>query len=245
MLNNSINIKLLSKFLLVIFVVSVFFTTPAIANVDHQNKNYIEGELIVKYKNNKIDLKTTTGRVKSSLFNINNSLENKEYIDKNNISVLKITDGNTVEQKITDLESDPNIEYVQPNYLYHSTSINTNDTNRGLLWGLDNSGQTVNSTTGTVNADINAPEAWGINEGINNPQIVAIIDTGVNYSNPDLSNQMWNGSSCKDDSANGGVLIVGGCNHGYDYEDSDNTPLPTTSYHGTHIAGIIAAEKNN
>jgi len=33
--------------------------------------------------------------------------------------------------------------------------------------------------------------------------------------------------------------------HGYDFEHDDVDPLPTASYHGTHVSGTIAATKNN
>ena len=85
-------------------------------------------------------------------------------------------------------------------------------------------------------------EAWTISEATTTaPVIVAIIDSGVAYNHPDLIANMWDGANCKDEN---GTAIAGGCNHGYDYEDGDNTPLPTTSSHGTHIAGTIAASKS-
>jgi len=210
-------------------------------------KDYVEGEILIKYKNNKIDLETVSG--KTAALNFTNSifLEKKEDLIKNNISVLKIKDTKTVEQKITELKNDPNVEYVEPNYKRYPTVINTDDTNRGLLWGLDNTGQTVGGTyttnnPGSTDKDIDAPEAWLINEGTNaSTTIVAVIDTGVAYNHPDLAANMWDGISCKDE--NGAVL--GGCNHGYDYEDNDKIPLPTSDSHGTHVAGTIVAVKNN
>jgi len=210
--------------------------------IEGTEKDYVEGEILIKYKNNKINLNTLSGRTAALNFISSKSLENKEDIRKANISVLKIKDSKTVEQKIAELKNDPNVEYAQPNYQYYPTVINTNDTSRGLLWGLDNTGQSVNGVSGTSDADIDAPEAWTINEGTNASIIVAVIDSGVAYNHPDLAANMWDGTSCKDEN---GITIVGGCNHGYDYEDGDNTPLPTTSSHGTHIAGTIAAAKNN
>ena len=204
-------------------------------------KNYVEGEILVKYKNNKINLDTSSGRAAALNFISSKSLENKEDIIKANISVLKIKDSKTVEQKIAELKNDPNIEYVQPNFQYYPLSIDTNDTYKDLLWGLDNTGQSVNGISGTNDADIDAPEAWAINEGTNSSAIVAVIDSGVAYNHPDLAGNLWDGSSCKDENGN----ALGGCNHGYDYEDSDKIPLPTTSSHGTHIAGTIVAVKNN
>jgi subtilisin family serine protease len=240
---------------------SSFFLVPVFAEENNiitsqteTNKPpYVEGEVIVKYKDNKINLNSFSGITKSSILTESKSLENIDNIEENNISVLSITDGSTVEEKITELESDPNIEYAQPNYQYYPSLINTNDTYKTNMWGLDNTGQTItvvvdagwgtwtNTYTGTVDADMDAPEAWAINEGTNSSIIVAIIDTGVAYLHPDLMNQMWDGTNCKNENG----TFLGGCNYGYDYENMDKTPIPTSSYHGTHVAGIVASEKNN
>lgn len=210
--------------------------------IEVKKKDYVDGEILVKYKNNKIDLNTSSGRATALNFINSKSLEKKEDLRKNNISVLRIKDTKTVEQKVAELKSDPNVEYAQPNFQYYTTVINTNDTNRGLLWGLDNTGQSVNGVSGTSNADIDAPEAWAISEATTSaPVIVAVIDGGVAYNHPDLIANMWDGVNCKDENGN----ALGGCNHGYDYQDNDKTPLPTDNSHGTHIAGIIAAVKNN
>jgi subtilisin family serine protease len=209
--------------------------------IKNNKREYVEGEILVKYKNNKINLNTTSGKVLAMSFSNSKSLEGKEDLVKNNISVLKIKDRKTVEEKIVEIQNDPNVEYAQPNFQYYPQTISSNDTYKANLWGLDNTGQTVNTITGTNDADIDAPEAWAVNEGTNAQVIVAVIDSGVAYNHPDLLDNMWNGVSCVSDTN----APLGNCNYGYDFEDLDKTPLPTTSYHGTHIAGIIAALKNN
>jgi subtilisin family serine protease len=70
---------------------------------------------------------------------------------------------------------------------------------------------------------------------------VAVIDTGVAYNHSDLINSMWDGSTCKSNTN----AVLGGCQHGYDFEDDDKDPLPSSNTHGTHIAGTISAQKNN
>jgi len=209
-------------------------------STNRSKKNYVEGEILVKYKNTKINLNTISGRATALNFNNSKSLEKKEDLIKNNISVLRIKDTKTVEQKIAELKNDPNVEYAQPNFQYYPTDF-ANDTYSDSLWGLNNHGQTVNGVTGTSGADIKAVNAWSINEGTNASAAVAVIDSGVAYNHPDLINNMWNGASCVSDTN----TALGSCNHGYDFEDDDRTPLPTNSSHGTHVAGIIAATKNN
>ena len=207
-----------------------------------EKQNYVEGEILVQYKSNRINLETSSGRMAELSFISSKSLEKKEDIRKNNISVLRIKDNKSVEQKIAELKNDPNVEYAQPNFQYYPREINTNDPYKDFLWGLDNFGQLVNGVTGVSDADINAPEAWLLFENSTTTSpIIAIIDSGVAYNHPDLSGNMWDGSSCLDENGN----IMGGCNHGYDYEDNDTIPLPTSDSHGTHIAGTIAALKNN
>ena len=95
---------------------------------------------------------------------------------------------------------------------------------------------------GTNDADIDMPEAWNVSEGADHDVIVAVIDDGVSYQHPDLMDNMWDGTNCKDESGN----LLGNCIHGYDFTDEDKDPSPITdSIHGTHIAGTIGAKKNN
>jgi len=236
---------------------------------DKTIRKYTEGKVLIKYKKNKINLKTKSGASTAVNLAKSKSLEKEQNLDSENVSVLKIKDGKTVEEKIAELKNDPNIEFVQPNYQYEATVISSNDTYKGNLWGLDNTGQTVNSIVGTPDADIDIPEAWSISEG--STMVVAVIDNGVGYSHPDLAANMWDGSSCVGDEI--AAPIDGGCpNHGYNFMDASNygsyssnfddidpldpnqdfilpSPNPNTGNHwaphGTHVAGTIAAVKNN
>jgi subtilisin family serine protease len=221
----------------------VGFSIPVFAS-EVIKPNYVEGEILVKYKNNDINLKTEAGELKAMSVATFNSLDLKENITESNISLLKITDDKTVEQKITEVQNDPNVLYAEPNYLRYPSTINTDDTYKDLLWGLDNTGQNANGELGTTDADMDAPEAWAINEGTNASVIVAVLDTGIAYNHPDLQANMWDGTNCKSDTG----AFLGSCIHGYDYLDNDKDPLPAGAYylsHGTHVAGIIAAVKNN
>jgi subtilisin family serine protease len=90
---------------------------------------------------------------------------------------------------------------------------------------------------------INAPEAW--NRGYTGQNIiVAVVDTGVDYTHPDLDSNIWrnNGEvfgNGVDDDRNGYIDDV----IGWDFVNSDNNPMDEDT-HGTHVAGTIAAENN-
>ena len=99
-----------------------------------KGKDYVEGEILVKYKKNKINLETFSGRSTALNFIRSKSLEKKEDLRKINISVLRIKDSKTVEQKIAELKNDPNIEYVEPNYKRYPAVIMPTTPREGF-WG--------------------------------------------------------------------------------------------------------------
>lgn len=195
-----------------------------------EKESLIEGEVIIQYK----DLNEARENA------LEDNLVLTENLVVNNLAIVESRENETTEEIIEKLEDDPNVKFVQPNYQYELSEINTNDTFRTNLWGLDNSGQTVNTISGTADADIDAPESWAVSEGAGEI-VVAVIDTGVAYNHPDLKDNMWDGTNCKNDSG----AFIGSCIHGFDYEDNDKDPAPTNHSHGTHIAGTIAAVKNN
>lgn len=156
----------------------------------------------------------------------------------NRLYTLEIATDRELERTIEQLNQDPRVEYAEPNYQV-TTLLVPNDPSFAELWGLHNTGQ----TGGHDDADIDAVEAW--ESGQTASVAVGIIDTGVDFSHPDLAANRWNNpgeiaGNGQDDDHNGFVDDI----YGWDFVNDDNDP--TDDYgHGTHVAGTIGAVGNN
>ena len=96
-----------------------------------------------------------------------------------------------------------------------------NDSLFGDQWAHVNTGQQVNGSTGTPDADADSDLAWDLTKGLGGA--VSVLDTGVDLDHPDL---------------------VGNLIPGYDWIDDDAFP-EDESGHGTGSCGIAAAVGNN
>ena len=86
---------------------------------------------------------------------------------------------------IKDISQRPGVAFAEPNFTY-TTALTPTDPLFSDLYGLNNTGQ----AGGTVDADIDAPEAWDITTG-SHQVVVGVIDTGVDYTHPDLYRNIW------------------------------------------------------
>lgn len=131
------------------------------------------------------------------------------------------------------LRSNSDVRAVQPNYVRRlSTTEFPDDTywKDGSLWGL---------------RSINAPAAWDAFGSGHTTVVLANIDTGVNYTHPDLAGNIWTNpgeipANGVDDDGNGYVDDV----HGIDTANGDSDPIDDHG-HGTHTAGTAAAVAHN
>lgn len=194
--NTSKIISLLSLFLFV-------FQTPTNANAASADNTPQDitlsntGEYIIKMRENvsALSAKTVAAERGAAL------------VSENNQHILMKLDKGTEKKTLERLASDPNVEYIEPNIKMRSLA-EVEDPEYSQQWGL---------------REIQAEEAW--NEAASTSEVtVAVIDTGVDYTHPDLSNRV----DTKND---------------IDYINGDSDAMDDNG-HGTHVAGIIAAELN-
>lgn len=155
------------------------------------------------------------------------------------LELVQLKPGIASAASIETYKQDPNVLYVEPDYIWTKTGI-PNDNYFAKQWGLNNVGQ----TGGTPDSDINAIEAFDHQMG--NPNVVlASIDTGVDYNHPDLIHNIWTNineipGNHIDDDNNGYIDDI----HGMNAITNSGDPMDDNE-HGTHVAGIMAAENNN
>lgn len=195
------------------------FSGPRSFHAKGKKPEFSEGEAVVKFKKAAVDV--AASELETEPFFSMMNLTEKTKIPALNTALVK-AQGKSTAELIAQLEDDPSVEYAEPNYFYYATSTIPNDTSFSNLWGLNNTGQTVNGTAGTTDADIDAPVAWDLQTSASNVT-VAVIDTGVNLDHPDLASN-----------------IVAG----YDFVDGDSDASDLAG-HGTHVAGTIAGLGNN
>ena len=172
-----------------------------------------------------------------------NEIDGYQKIQKkaDNSFIIKINNQTQLIPLINILLQNSHIEYAEPNFIYYTNS-NPDDTYFSLQWGLSN---------------INVPNAWNITEGNENITI-AIIDTGVDWNHEDLANKIWinteeipndgidnDNNSYIDDVIGWDTVTETNCHPDEEcdgYPDNDPNDIHG---HGTHCAGIAAAETNN
>lgn len=199
---------------------------------------YVDGEVIVRFKSGVATSRAGLAHVRAG------AVSHRTLPVVDGLQVARLAPGGSVEQAIAAYEAMPDVLYAEPNYIVHAIAV-PGDPLFTNLWGLNNTGQTVNGVTGTADADIDAPEAWDVTTG-SSDVIIAVVDTGVDYQHPDLDDNMWvnaaeaAGTPGVDDDGNGYIDDI----HGYDTVNNDGDPMDDYG-HGTHCAGTIAAEGNS
>jgi subtilisin family serine protease len=202
--------------------------------------NYVPGQVIVGYRKHtsRAEVARVHGRVPARV---------KQSFTSLRMELVKLAPGLSVRQAMRRYEQDPAVAFAEPNYL-RTPDFTPTDNLFADLWGLNNTAQshpvadfdgdaTATPSSGKLDADIDAPEAWDTQQG--SGTVVAVIDTGVDITHPDLATQLWTNPT-----------PTMGDIHGWDFANNDATLLDTPPNfsgfdHGTHVAGTIAGAAGN
>jgi subtilisin family serine protease/subtilase family serine protease len=160
-------------------------------------------------------------------------------IGRTGVQLVSVANGDEA-AAIARYRRNPNVQYAEPNYIRRIPTPASHSGGSAPVphdhyfdeqWALHNTGQQFQCIVlifgnwclyqGTPDADIDAPEAWAVSG--NAPVTVAVIDSGVDYTHPDLATKYLGG---------------------YDFLNGDSDPMDDHG-HGTHVAGTIAAAVNN
>ena len=140
----------------------------------------------------------------------------------------------SAETMIADLQRRSDVVYAEPDYVVHAVGA-PNDPAYGQLWAMKNTGQAILGYSGKTGADIGAEAAWNVTTGTKDV-VVGVVDTGTDYTHPDLAANIWNNPN--------GVAGCAAGTHGYNAIAASCDPMDD-QYHGTHVSGTIGAVGNN
>ncbi|HRF60738.1 MAG TPA: S8 family peptidase [Fimbriimonadaceae bacterium] len=160
---------------------------------------YSEGQVVVKFKD----------RVSSTALQAANRAIGAEAVEENSdlgFTLIELPDTMSVDRAVRYYRSLPSVEYAEPNYTYHAF-LTPNDSGWNNQYGP---------------RKMACPTAWDVTTG-SASVVIAIVDTGIALTHPDLNDK-----------------IVAG----YDFVNNDSNATDDQG-HGTHCAGIAAAETNN
>ena len=196
----------------------------------------VEGEVIVRYR-------SETGRVQRERAEFQAGSETSERIGRVGARRLR-SRRSTTREMLAALRDNPDVEFAEPNYIIRAHAV-PNDPSLNLQWGLINNGQPVDGQAGVAGADISAAAAWDLTAG-SRANIVAILDTGIDFSHPDLAANVFSAPRQFQVTIDSLTLTCQPGSHGYNALNNSCLPLDdSTTGHGTHVAGIIGAVGNN
>ena len=188
-----------------------------------ENLKYSKSEILLKLKKNDQDQID----ILEKKYNI------KVTRNKKNITTISYdSDKYSIEEILLLLSKDDNVIFAEPNYVLDNLATPSTEPYYINQWAYTN-----------TNYGINITSTWSKTYG-SSDVVVGVVDTGINYNHPDLSNNIWHNvdeiaNNGIDDDLNGYIDDI----VGWDFYEGINDPMDING-HGTHVAGIIAADVN-
>ncbi|WP_051963567.1 S8 family serine peptidase [Deinococcus misasensis] len=179
----------------------------------------IPGKVLVKYRQNSSFSKQGVVQVAGK------TLKWQRTLGNTGMQLMSVDSASPAEtlQVVEALKARPEVEFAQPDYMMYPMAT-PNDPFFAEQWHYQN---------------INLPAAWDITKGSN--VTVAVLDTGIIGKHPDFAGKLLPGYDFVTLTAN----TPTGDGNSRDSDPEDNGTIETTSFHGSHVAGTIAAATNN
>src|SRR4051812_7309588 len=199
-----------------------------------EGRDVVAGEVLVKFR-------TRPGAAEVQQLGRDHDLDGFEPIGRARMARMRSRSRNAA-ALLRRLAENPNVEYAEPNYILHAVA-QPNDPQLPQLWGLLNTGQTIKGVPGTPGADIHAADAWNLTVG-SRDTVVAVVDTGIDYTHPDLVHNIWSAPAPFTVTIGGVSVSCPQGSHGFNAITRTCDPMDD-NLHGTHVAGTIGAEGDN
>jgi subtilisin family serine protease len=254
----------MNRLLSITLLILILF--PGLANSSQNLKDYVGGELIIKFTEELPEIVSRNGVVNFGLptvdeLNIRFGVYSAEKIfpDLGNTQIsqivydriglgriyrLSVAEEVNILKMVEEYTKNYYVEYTRPNYFIHGVGTFPDDTCfPDSQWNLHQ----------LNDSDIDAPEAWDLVTG-DSSIVVAVVDNGIDWDHPDLNARIWINSNetpgnATDDDANGFIDDYRGWDFtkewpGNVYSNGDDNPMDGNG-HGTLAGGIIGAETDN
>lgn len=253
----------MKKFLTVLLsalLVAASLPLSAFAQTEAEEKpaitgDYVQGEVIVCLETGSANQRSrsalpellagaeTLMSLSDSTENTNSSLLRSRSAVSEDTQVLALVkdESRSTEALIAELESYPQVVFAEPNYIttnFETTATETYPDLSDLQWANSDQSSGDNPFENQKGFNIGVPD-WNVPSASaesDNP-VVAILDTGVDLTNPDLKDKLWTRPA--------GSGLPGG-DHGINVSGEGSLEnVVDTNGHGTHCAGIVGAAWNN
>jgi subtilisin family serine protease len=203
------------------------------ATVIVNGREAVDGEVLVRFH-------STVGAFEAARAEAEVEADDVEQVGRYGTRRMRARSMGTTEM-LARLRANPDVEFVEPNYIIRLAATPT-DPSFGNLWGLFNVGQS-DAAAGIPGADIDATLAWDVSTGARDT-VVGIVDTGIDYTHPDLAANIWTAPAAFSITVGGVVINCAAGTHGFNAITNTCDPMDDHN-HGTHVAGIVGAVGNN